>query len=240
MSTTILENLREVEVVKPSDLIIQQIKGLIASGQLKPGDRLPSERVLSEKFGLGRTHVRDALKTLEVYGVLKTLPQSGTVVSGLGLTALEGLISNILEVESPDFASLVETRLLLELESARLAALRRTDANLLEIKGALDAYLDRMQRNGVAVEEDMMLHLKIAEASQNSVLKSLMMIIIPDILNAFSQYHICDEVEAKQRYREHLSIYERIADKDSDGAVAAMREHLHDIMSRANDIAYGH
>jgi len=235
--SAILDNLREVEVVKPSNLIIQQIKGLISSGQLKPGDRLPSERVLSEKFGLGRTHVRDALKTLEVYGVLKTLPQSGTVVAGLGMTALEGLISNILEIEDPDFKSLVETRLLLEVESARLAALRHTETNLEEIKQALEAFRSKMKLKRVAVEEDMLLHLKIAEASHNPVLKSLMMIIIPDIVTAFGRYHICDDVEAESRYKEHLAIYECIANSDPDGAVDAMRLHLRDIVSRAEQIA---
>jgi GntR family transcriptional repressor for pyruvate dehydrogenase complex len=228
--STILDNLREVEVVKPSHQIIQQIRSLISSGQLKPGDRLPSERILSEKFGLGRTHVRDALKTLEFYGVLRTLPQSGTVVSGLGMTALEGLITNILDIDRPDFSSLVETRLILELETSRLAASRRTEANLEEIRKALEAYHEKIMRSGVAVEEDLLLHLKIAEASHNSVLKSLMMIIIPDILSAFSKYRICDNVEAEQRYQEHLAIVRSIESKDPEGAVEAMRAHLKDII----------
>ena len=76
-----LENFKEVQIEKPSDLIIKQLRHLITSGQLKPGDKLPSERQLSEKMGIGRTYVRDAIKKLEYYGVLKTLPQSGTVVS---------------------------------------------------------------------------------------------------------------------------------------------------------------
>ena len=77
----VLSNFTEIEVEKPVDKIIRQIRELISSGQLRPGDKLPSERQLSERFGLGRTNVRDAIHKLEFYGILKTLPQSGTFVA---------------------------------------------------------------------------------------------------------------------------------------------------------------
>ena len=80
----VLNNFKEIQVVSPSDKIIEQIRELISSGQIKPGDKLPPERKLSEKFGVGRSYVRNAIRKLEFYGIVKTLPQSGTVVSGLG------------------------------------------------------------------------------------------------------------------------------------------------------------
>src|ERR1700712_782847 len=110
----VLNNLKEVVREKPVDIIIKQIKDLLISGQLKPGDKLPPERKLSEKFGVGRTPVRDAIRKLEFYGILKTRPQSGTFVAGIGITALEGLISDVLKIDSSSFLSLVETRELLE------------------------------------------------------------------------------------------------------------------------------
>ena len=93
----ILTNISPVVVEKPADLIICQIKELITSGALKPGDKLPSERKLSEGFGVGRTYVRDAIKKLEFYGILQTLPQSGTVVAGAKheIKTLESLISEL-------------------------------------------------------------------------------------------------------------------------------------------------
>ena len=118
---------KEIVIETPVDKIIKQLRGLIASGHLKAGDKLPSERKLSDKFGVSRNYVRDALQKLEFYGILKTLPQSGTVVAGIGIAALEGLISDVLKIEDSDFASLVETRVLLETETSRLAAERRTD-----------------------------------------------------------------------------------------------------------------
>ena len=129
----ILNNLEEIKIEKPADVIIRQIRNLISSGQLNPGDRLPSERQLCDKFGVGRSHVRDALRKLEFYGILKTLPQSGTVVAGLGTTALEGLINDVLEMNEHDFHSFVETRVLLEMHSAQLAAERATPEDILKI-----------------------------------------------------------------------------------------------------------
>ena len=125
---------QEIVVETPVDKIIRQVRNLISSGQLNAGDRLPSERKLSEKLGVSRSYVRVAIQKLEFYGILKTLPQSGTVVSGIGITALKGLISDVLKIENNDFTSLVETRVLLETEATKFAALRRTDEDIMEIQ----------------------------------------------------------------------------------------------------------
>ena len=121
-----LKNFTEIKVDSPVDIIIRQIRDLIASGQLKPGDRLPSERLLSERLGVGRTQLRDALRKMEFYGILKTRPQSGTVVAGLGLPALQSLITDMLQLQGNDFKSLVESRIILERNIVQLAALNRT------------------------------------------------------------------------------------------------------------------
>jgi GntR family transcriptional repressor for pyruvate dehydrogenase complex len=75
MKVDFLKNFKEIEIETPADKIIRQIRDLISSGQFKAGDRLPSERQMSEKFGVGRTYVRDAIRKLEFYGILKTLPK---------------------------------------------------------------------------------------------------------------------------------------------------------------------
>ncbi|RME34565.1 MAG: FadR family transcriptional regulator, partial [Deltaproteobacteria bacterium] len=72
-SNNLLDNFREIEIESPVDKIIRQIRDLISGGHLKPGDRLPPERQLAEKLGVGRTHVREAIRKLEFYGILKTL-----------------------------------------------------------------------------------------------------------------------------------------------------------------------
>ena len=220
---------KEIVIEKPVDKIINQIKQLISSGELKPGDKLPSERDLSQGFGVGRAYVRDAIRKLEFYGILKTMPQSGTVVAGFGVAALEGLISDVLQLQGTDFNSLVETRVMLEMTSARLAAVRRTDDDLFAISKALSEYEKAVSAGGSAVEEDLMFHLKIAEASKNSVLNSLMLIVTPDILTYFKENDVCGGDRPQSALEGHFAILDHIRDRKSDLAESAMQEHLLDI-----------
>lgn len=224
-----LNNFQAIRIESLVDKIIRQIRELITSGQLNPGDKLPPERKLAERLGVGRTNVRDAIKKLEFYGILRTLPQSGTIVAGMGITALEGLISDVLKIENIDFASLVETRVLLETESAKFAALRRTDQDIRDITIALEAYAHKVKLGQQAVEEDLMFHLKIAEASKNNVLKSLMLIITPDIINNFIQLDICKDGRFYNALDEHKVILEHIIAQEPEKVATAIRVHLSDV-----------
>lgn len=230
---------KELALAKPADLIIQQIRNQIRTGQLNPGDRLPPERKLVEQFGVGRSHIREALRKLEFYGILRTMPQSGTFVAGLGIAALEGLITDVLELENHEFTSLVETRLLLETHAAKLAAERRTDEDIFNIQQALKAYEDKVNEGVQAVEEDLMFHLKIAEASKNTVLKSLMLIIIPDIIRNFLQLDICKEDRASKPLEEHRVILQHIIAQEPDLATKAMQHHLKDVITYAEQLKGG-
>jgi len=225
-----LENFSEISVETPVDKIIRQIRNLITSGQVVAGDRLPPERKLAERLGVSRTLVRDAIRKLEFYGILKTLPQSGTIVSGMGITALEGLITDVLKIENSDFASLVETRVLLEVEATKLAVQRRTAEDIIDLENALKAYEQKVNKNEQAVEEDLMFHLKIAEASKNSVLKSLMLIITPDIINSFKELNICEDGRSNKALEEHQIILNHIINQDQEQAALAMKEHLKEVV----------
>lgn len=220
----------EIEFEKPVDKIIQQIRNLIISGQLKPGDKLPSERLLSQRIGLGRTYVRDAIKRLEFYGILKTHPQSGTIVAGIGISALEGLITNILKIEKSDFASLVETRVILEIEAAKLAAQHRTDDNIIEMESALEEYNKVSKVSLTAVGEDFMFHFKVVEASQNQVVKSLLMIIVPEIMESYRTMNVCNMETMKNAFNEHRQILNAIIEANPEKAGEAMRHHLKGIL----------
>ncbi len=224
-----LKNFQEIAVETPVDKIIGQIRGLISSGQLNPGDRLPSERKLAEKLGVGRTHVRDAIAKLEFYGILKTLPQSGTIVEGIGITALEGLITDVLKLEKSEFVDLVETRALLETQAARTAAKRRTMEDIINMKNALDAYEAKVRNGLPAVAEDLLFHLTIAEAGRNTVLKSLMLIITPDIVKNFTKLDVCKDGRFYRSLEEHKVILKYIVNQKPELAAKAMEDHLQDV-----------
>ncbi|NJB87097.1 GntR family transcriptional repressor for pyruvate dehydrogenase complex [Lewinella marina] len=224
-----LENFSEIKVESPVDVIIRQVRALITSGQLAPGDKLPAERKMAERLGVSRGHVRDALQKLEFYGILRTLPQSGTVVAGMGIAALEGLITDVLQLEESDFASLVETRVMLEVQCVKLAAQRRTADDLVQMELALAAYEKKIRAGEPAVEEDLLYHLSIADASKNGVLKSLMMIITPDIINNYVKYRICDDHTELKAHHEHEEILRHIRNQDPVAVAEAMRRHLGDV-----------
>lgn len=211
---------------KVQNSIIAKIRDLINYKNLEPGEKLPSERMLAEKFGVTRSNVRDAIQKLEFYGLLKSIPQSGTFVANIGIIALNGMIEDILRLDEPDFKSLVETRILLELKTASLAASRRTEDDLKHIKETLDAYRDKVLNNKEAVQEDLLFHLAIAKASGNSTMNTLMLTITPEIITNFEKYHVCDENQAYKGIQEHTDIYEAIKNQDPALAKEKMKVHF--------------
>lgn len=229
-----IENLNKIKVANPVDLIISQIRDLITSGAIKPGEKLPPERKLAQHLGVSRSQVREAINTLQIYGIVKVQPQSGTTVNGLGIHALEGVFTNILRIEKTDFKSLVDTRILMEKEAARLAAINRTEEDIELLQNILELYTTKLMQNNVAMEEDLMFHNKIAEASKNSVLKSLMMIITPDIVKSFTKLKVCDENNNRETIQQHEDILAMIINQDPHGAEEAMAVHLGNVKAFSN------
>ena len=185
---------------------------------------------------MSRSYVRVILQKLEFYGILKTLPQSETVATRAVIIDLEGSISGILKIENNDFASLVETRVVLETEAAKLAALRRTSKDIVAIQKALKAYEISVKKGLPAVEQDLMFHLKIAEASKNSVLKSLMLIITPNIIKSFNEYEICKNGRSYTSLQEHKIIVQHIINQDVEEAVLSMNGHLQEVLQYSYDL----
>jgi GntR family transcriptional repressor for pyruvate dehydrogenase complex len=232
----LIETIHAVDTGNPVDKIISELKQLIVSGQLMPGDRLPPERLLSEKFGVGRSYVREAILKLEFYGLLKTNPQSGTYVSGLSIKVIDNLITDIIKLHKEDFSALIEARYYLELNSIKLAAERRTESDLKAIEQALIDCTLKVEAGQDAVEEDMIFHITIARASHNSVIESMILILIPDLIKNIIENNICGENRSKMAIEEHKAIFEALKAGDIDGAEHAMAKHLEGILqiSRAD------
>jgi GntR family transcriptional repressor for pyruvate dehydrogenase complex len=224
-----IETIRSIEVETPVDKIIGQLKQLITSGQLQPGDRLPAERLLAEKFGVGRSYVREAILKLEFYGLLKTNPQSGTYVSGLSIKVLDSIITDIIKFNKEDFNALLEARYYLELDAVKLAAERRTAQDLINLNEALLDYEAKVNASQNAVEEDMIFHICIAKASKNSVIESMILILIPDLIKSIVENKICGDNRGILAIEEHRKILKAIQDQDIDAAENAVAAHLNDM-----------
>ena len=221
-----LESIAVSDNVELQNDIIRKIKELINYKNLEPGDKLPSERMLSEKFGVSRSNVRTSIQRLEYYGILESIPQSGTFVANIGVVAMNGMIDDILRLKDPDFKSLVETRILLELKTVRLAAIRRSEEDLENIKSALDAYEKVALSGEDAVQEDLLFHLAIAKASGNRTINAFMLSITPQIIIDFEKYHVCDKRLAQIGIDEHKAIYKAIKEQNPKLAKQKMKDHF--------------
>jgi len=226
------ENIEAIKIENPVDKIIMQLKNLISSGQLKPGDRLPAERILAERFGVGRGYIREAIMKLEFYGLLKTSPQSGTYVSGFSLKIIDSIFTDIINFNKGDFASMIEARYFLEINAAALAATRRTEEDIVLMREALADYDEKAKMGLSVVQDDMLFHIKLASATKNTVIESMLLIIIPDLIKVIIENDICDVRRSSSSMVEHHNILDAIELGDPAAAEQAMKIHLQIIMDK--------
>jgi GntR family transcriptional regulator, transcriptional repressor for pyruvate dehydrogenase complex len=215
-----------IRVSKPGEVIAARIHELIAADVLRPGDRLPPERALAERFGVGRGHVREALKRLEFYGILQTRPQSGTVVTSRGARALESLMATALALDSRDFDSLQETRSVLEVHAATRAAREATAAEVAGLGHALDELRAKVARGEAALDEDLRFHLAVAEAAHSPVLRALIRLLTPGVITSSLADDACGAGRHRRALEEHEAVFQAIRRRDAAAAGAAMLMHM--------------
>lgn len=209
----------------PVDKVIRTIKQLVHSGRLQPDDRLPSETIFQKEHGINRHHLRQALQILEIYGIVRIVPQSGSYLTHIGPKALESLIDNVLSLDEPDFASLSDTRAVLEIRAARLAATYSNQEQRNELGTLLSDLHAEIHEGRRGLEEDYALHLRIALLSESNMLMSLISMIVP-LCFEFSQSVDPESGNYRRSFREHEAIVKAIQAGDPDEAAAAMRVHM--------------
>ncbi len=169
-----LKDIKPVTRTSLSDEIVEQIIDLISRDVLKPGERLPAERELCKTFGVGRTSLREALRSLAVMGILDGRVGEGTFVCNNNRKHLEKVLQWGFLLDRKKVQDLVETRLTLESQTAFLAAQRATADDLAEIERALAGMEGAVGEPDRFLEFDLHFHLLIAQATQNSILASLL------------------------------------------------------------------
>jgi len=134
--------------------------------------------------------------------------------------------------KNEDFTALLETRILLETFAVKLAAQRRTLDDIVSLKNAHSAFVSKTLKYEAGIEENLMFHLKIAEASKNQILKSLLMKIIPDLIYCLEKLQTCENGRYLQSVDEHEDILEHIINQEPELAEQAMLANLEDLMSK--------
>ncbi len=224
---------RQIRRATVSDAIIDQLRGLITDGTLKPGDRLPSERELCKRFDVGRTSVREALKPLITMGILVGRGGSGTFVaaeSGQYQKPLRwGLLGGMPgDLQNQD--DLVETRHMLETNAAHWAALRATAENLAAIEATVQGMAEYLDDPAKFQEFDANFHFEIARAAQNKMLYRLINVIRGQIQTWIGERLALSpdraDILSRTSLEQHREIFAAIRSGDGDAARRAMDNHI--------------
>ena len=227
----ISDRLQTVKKTRVYEAIVAQLTSLILEGEIKPGEKLPSERELCEQFGVGRNSVREATRALESARLVETRQGEGTFVTAHP----ESMVHMISEKISSDAESgihhLFEARMVLEPQIAALAAERVTGAELEELEDTLRRQHGAVEDGGLGLEEDTQFHLGLAEAAKNQFLHHL----LSSLLNTLSEMRERslgrDESARFRSWQAHQKILDAVSNKDQNKAVAGMISHLVDIES---------
>ena len=210
--------------------IVQQIEQSILKGALKPGDQLPAERDLAQRFGVSRTAVREAVKALREKGLVEAYTGRGTFVTdGTSQVVRQSLdlMLRIGQQEGPQY--LAELRQILEPEIAALAA-KRIEEQLLGTMREAVAVMDRSLHDPDAyIEADLDFHLALAEAAANPIVLSLLDSIVG--LLREQRLRIFNEDGGPERGQfHHKRILEAIEQRDPEKAHLATRDHLQQVL----------
>jgi GntR family transcriptional repressor for pyruvate dehydrogenase complex len=217
-----------IKRVKLYEEVAARIRGLIASGELGPGQALPSERKLAEQFRVGRAVIREAIRQLEVSGLVESRHGGGNYVREITVEHLVAPIANVLNGMAPLREELMDARLFFEPQIARAAADRATPEDLRRLEEVVRRQEERVATGHPGAEEDAEFHDLLASATHNTVVERVMEVI--DGLLEDSQARLFRSVERSEISLEgNRRILEAVARHDQEAAQAAMVEHLEDI-----------
>ncbi len=197
-------------------------------GDWAAGERIPPERELCQQLGVGRASLREALKALEIMGMIETRLGDGTYVCQRSEFLSRPLLWAITSSSEPEVQELVEARKLIEIELAGLAAERATPSDLKEIGVQLDEMenstddVDRFQRSDIAF------HLAIAQAAHNRILMNALL-LIRNLLQNWIGSALQVQGVAQKAFVQHQRIFMGIAKKNASAARSEMRIHLQEM-----------
>jgi GntR family transcriptional repressor for pyruvate dehydrogenase complex len=220
---------RAVKTSRLYEQIVQQVEESILQGHLKPGDQLPAERDLAQSFGVSRTAVREAVKTLREKGLVEAYSGRGTFVTNGTSHAIRQSLDLMIRVSQQEGSvHLAELRQVLEPEIAALAALRIEEQLLTTMREAVTA-MDRSLHDPEAyIEADLDFHLALAEAVGNPLILSLLDSIVGLLREQRSRIFTVDGGPERGQFH-HKQILQAIERRDSDAARDAMRAHLEQV-----------
>lgn len=205
--------------------IVKQLQELIRKGDLKPGDKLPPERELATQLNVSRTAIREALRSLELMGFIESKVGGGTFVKKVTLDNIIDPFSTILSQDKKLIMELIEVRMLLEAEIAKLAARRINDEKAALLEKAIELMEKEVAEGGIGLEGENAFHNTLAEAADNSAMMKILN-MCGDLLSSTREATLKIPGQPQKSIIDHRKIYEAVRNGDERKAKALMKEHL--------------
>lgn len=223
-----MEKITTIVVPKASDVLAERLRGMILGGTLATGDQLPTERDLVLETGLSRSSVREALRILEIEGLIATRPgrAGGSVVTLPGRAPLVRSMELFVRSHGIRLEALLECRIGLEPFLAKLAARNHTEPQLEEIRSLHKEFVASVDDVPRYKRVNLEWHLAIARASGNEPLFALMEAISEPIMEAAGYQQVTTDEIRRKTVRAHERILKAIENRDEEAAFAAMERHV--------------
>jgi GntR family transcriptional repressor for pyruvate dehydrogenase complex len=205
--------------------IIKQLIELIKKGTLKPGDKLPPERELAAQLNVSRTAIREALRSLETMGFIESRVGGGTFIKEITLDNVIDPFSTFLAQDKKLIVELIDVRLLLEVEMARLAALEINDEKVAMIEKSLNLMDEEIKKGQMGLNGDNEFHSAIAQAAANTAMMKILN-LCGDLLSSTREATLKIPGQPEKSLADHKNIFEAIRNGDSAKAAKLMKDHL--------------
>ena len=227
MATSTKVEFEAIPRTKVYEEVAQQIQHKILH-ELKAGDLLPPEIELARTFGVSRGSVRDAIRGLELIGLLDRRQGRGTVVRKLSTDLLSDPLAAALVQQRNKVNELLDVRKIIEPALARRAAIHATADEIAELEQILRRQEEKVRRRELAIEEDCEFHYNIAMAADNNVILKVLDILM-DLLRETRKKSLQTEGRPEKSLAGHRRIFTALKRRNGRAAEAAMRQHLQEI-----------
>lgn len=227
MTKMIKEN--SIKKINISESVLKRIVELIRNGDLKPGDKLPSIQLFSEKLQVGASSVREALKQLQIMGIIEIKQGEGTFVKEkVGVDSLSSYIGYLLDLKKPDILHLMEARKIIERGAVALAAERASEDDINRLGNIIQRMREIIDEPTEFAEENVEFHLAIVEVSKNPILS----VIFNSVYDLFmkEQQVVAKMLNLKfESIESHINIWTAIKNHNTSKAIKEMEKHLNHV-----------
>ncbi|HEY4459210.1 MAG TPA: FadR/GntR family transcriptional regulator [Pseudonocardiaceae bacterium] len=229
-----------VSANRMSEAIVAQIRNLIRTNRLVPGDRLPSERELCEQFGVSRVTVREALRVLEAGGLIEIRvgARGGAFVTTPTSDQLSAGLADLINLASVTAYEVTEARIVFELGIIPMVVERATDEDIEDLRELTREHIAALKRGEYTMAMSAQFHNRVGACTHNAAIEMLVHSFHGPLLMSLREARTAAPVMGQRGTYEHRDFVEAIAERNVDEATAIMRRHIErtaKVLSKAKD-----